>query len=534
MRIQFTRRGLLLGPLTGRPGPALRPSLEENFRPGPAAARRVILGYQSVDTPDGLYWVLPRRFLEAAATAYPDAENAAELPASCEGAPLADGTHKWRLQPNQAAVVRHVLDAPWGSGRAATGGAIYVDMPTGRGKTVVGCALAASASPAAPGLGTGLIIVPSSRVIAGQWRDDYGELYGKGEAGAARGKAATFAWKKGTPWETVPGPRDAEGRPRIVVAVVNSLRDRCRDDMLGVRKYVAQFDMVAFDEAHEFQSPRNIDVLWAVQAAPRVLGLSASPDEMPSGLDRGVFMWLGAPLDTETAVPGVDAEQVVFSARVRALRWRGNPEYARTVSMEYFENGKAKQCMSAIKTIQSVTACPDRLSLVVEEVRRLALPDGRGRPAHAGVMIFTETRALLPRLAEALRAAGGEGAGEKDDGDEDEMVLLWGGRSERQAAADYKKARGASIVLTTLGYSKRGTSLPHCTALVLVTPRRNGLNQIIGRIMRLNSDREVVRDIVDIIDRGTGLEGQFHNRRKLYEDRDYDVETVDCDYPRGE
>ena len=59
------------------------------------------------------------------------------------------------------------------------------------------------------------------------------------------------------------------------------------------------------------------------------------------------------------------------------------------------------------------------------------------------------------------------------------------------------------------------------TALVLVTPRRNGMRQIIGRILRRGSDENIVRQIVDIVDVCTVLKGQFAERKKIYKERKY-------------
>jgi hypothetical protein len=57
------------------------------------------------------------------------------------------------------------------------------------------------------------------------------------------------------------------------------------------------------------------------------------------------------------------------------------------------------------------------------------------------------------------------------------------------------------------------------TALVLVSPRRNGSRQIIGRILRRNSDDKIIRQIVDIVDVYTPLKSQSYERIKIYKEK---------------
>ena len=95
--------------------------------------------------------------------------------------------------------------------------------------------------------------------------------------------------------------------------------------------------------------------------------------------------------------------------------------------------------------------------------------------------------------------------------------MLRGGIT-KQTFNDAKDAK-AHIVLTTYGYSRRGISLPDMTALVLVSPRRNGSRQIIGRILRRNSDEMIVRQIIDIVDVHTVLKSQSNDRIKIYKEK---------------
>ncbi len=85
------------------------------------------------------------------------------------------------------------------------------------------------------------------------------------------------------------------------------------------------------------------------------------------------------------------------------------------------------------------------------------------------------------------------------------------------------QARASPIVLTTYGYSRRGISLGGMTAIVMATPRRNGMRQILGRITRRGSDQTIVRQVVDIKDMETPLRSQSSDRRRVYKEKRYPI-----------
>jgi len=89
--------------------------------------------------------------------------------------------------------------------------------------------------------------------------------------------------------------------------------------------------------------------------------------------------------------------------------------------------------------------------------------------------------------------------------------------------ADVEEAKNLRIVLTTYGFSRRGISITNMTGMVLATPRRNGLRQIVGRILRLGSDPAIVRCITDIVDKNSTLSRQFYERKKVYDQKQYPI-----------
>ena len=89
------------------------------------------------------------------------------------------------------------------------------------------------------------------------------------------------------------------------------------------------------------------------------------------------------------------------------------------------------------------------------------------------------------------------------------------GGSSSQTIEDAKTY--GRLILTTYQYSSTGVSIVKMNSLVLATPRRNGLEQIIGRIYRLSGDQNIERVIVDIVDNRTCLKSQFYDRKKIYD-----------------
>lgn len=98
-----------------------------------------------------------------------------------------------------------------------------------------------------------------------------------------------------------------------------------------------------------------------------------------------------------------------------------------------------------------------------------------------GIIIFVEFRKLLEIFYQALS---------KEFKDVQiivpEVALLCGGVSNTALS----QAHSASIILLTYGYGRRGISFKHMTSIIMATPRRNNMEQILGRITRQGSDEK--------------------------------------------
>ena len=412
---------------------------------------------------------------------------------------------------------------PWG------GGAAYVQMDTGLGKSRVGLAFIARRGEAA------LIVVPTD-ALATQYLDEMAECY------PALRAAVYHNPPKGSR-RAAPGPRTHD----VVVIIVNTFRDKPPEFLEG-------FGAVVLDEAHEYHSVHNSRALWLSQTRA-VLGLSATPEERPDGLDLYVPLHLGAVVMPCT-IPGFDVSAVSFRGEVRLVEYAGHPDHCETAVT-------AAGTMSAVLTIGAMCRDPARMRLVAAEVDRLCRlhetagpaeqarlglgprPAAAASPRHPaggvrrhGVFVFAEHRAFLPALRAALLERLPPSdilAPELDGPPAAAPISVLRGGVAKTAVGSARRA-GAHVVLTTYGFSRRGISLPDMTCIVAATPRRNGLRQILGRVLRRGSDESIVRQVVDIVDVRTGLRGQAADRRKVYNDKGYPISKVAAsweDYPAG-
>lgn len=76
-------------------------------------------------------------------------------------------------------------------------------------------------------------------------------------------------------------------------------------------------------------------------------------------------------------------------------------------------------------------------------------------------------------------------------------------------------ANNATMIFTTYGYMGTGKSIPKMDTVLELTPRRNGVEQVIGRIFRPGPNKNV-RWIIDIIDWRINLKSQWYERLNVY------------------
>jgi hypothetical protein len=390
----------------------------------------------------------------------------------------------------------------------------YMQMGTGLGKTRYAIAAAVRNG------GSTFVVVPT-KAIREQWLEEIASLFPTLRR-TVYDNAHIQCRKPAVSAETYD----------FVIGIINTVRTQAEGFFSG-------YTTVIFDEAHELSSPVNLKALWLTQEVPWVLGISATPIERPDGLDRIVCHFLGKPIIAEKDIPNFDIGAVNFCGRVREVNYSASPEYCETVLT-------SAGTVSAIGTVGLIVSDPERLSLVASEVSRaynlhntatnpnslgLGLaPCGQVR-TH-GVFVFAEHRAYLPALRiELLKHFNSDEIAvpelednviQEDNPELQKVATLRGGATNE----DMNQARKTRIVLTTYGYSRRGVSLVDMTTIVLASPRRNGMRQILGRITRRGSDESIVRLVIDIRDVRTALKGQSSDRRSIYKEKNYPIFQV--------
>lgn len=393
----------------------------------------------------------------------------------------------------------------------------YLQMDTGLGKTRVGCGvIAKNAEPA-------LVVVPTD-AIAHQWVEEFSEIYPE---------MLVDVYHNSRSKKILPGPQTHD----VVIIIINTFRNKTPEFLEG-------FGMVILDEAHEYHSTHNSKALWLSQTK-MVLGLSATPDERPDGLDKYVQLHLGNVVYPKN-IPNFDVCSVNFRGEVRIVEYTGHPDNCETATTP-------TGTMSAILTIGNIIKDTARQQLIASEAKRIYLlhenasevellrlglgprPLSAATPTHPvneirrhGVFVFAEHREYLIELRNAIVQQFNDTENPEDIIIAPELSMLRGGVSKK-AVGNARKAK-SHIVLTTYGFSRRGISLPDMTCIIAATPRRNGLRQILGRILRRGSDESIVRQIVDIVDVRTGLRSQNVDRRKIYKEKNYPITKVSASW----
>lgn len=386
------------------------------------------------------------------------------------------------LYDYQIACIDHILETKIVNNR----GTVYFQLGTGLGKTSTSIGLLTRLK-----LKT-LVIVPSSKDLQGQWIDELAEK--------APG-LKTLAYNNKMKDSCLEDPYD------VIVIVVNTF---CKKNVDFIEK--AKFGLVIIDEAHEFCSTVFSRSLWLIQAIPCVFGMSATPHVRKDELDHFVDQFLGTPLEADK-VPGVNINKERFYGRITKIDYAGHPDYCDIVLND---NGDTNNAL----TLRKVVSDPKRIQLIINELRALYNDE-----ANHGIFVFAEHRDYLVLLRDRLFQEFGEEsileAYDSINTSDLNIQVLRGGASKD--LVQHVRKEGARIVLTTYGYSRRGIDLPNMTAMILVTPRRSGLMQVLGRITRKRSDLKKVRHVIDIVDCATIYKNQFYERKQVYDIKEWPI-----------
>lgn len=260
--------------------------------------------------------------------------------------------------------------------------------------------------------------------------------------------------------------------------------------------------LTIFDESHMYVSKEFRKVFGRIWSR-YTLGLSATPDIREDKLDIIHRQWLGPILDAET-LDGFNLSQDSFESDVHMIEYHALNEHCQ---FRIRDDG----IIDYASIVSAIVSDPHRNNLIIEEIVKLM-------ELERYVFVFSDRRCHLEHLYNLLqqKCETENIQSELQLPESDKQVILYGGSSEE--TIDRAKST-STVIFTTYAYSSTGVSITKMNALVLTTPRRSNMTQIINRVFRLGSDQSVKRLIVDIVDAKFPIKQQVRERAKAFKER---------------
>jgi hypothetical protein len=265
------------------------------------------------------------------------------------------------------------------------------------------------------------------------------------------------------------------------------------------KDYVNKFGLVIFDEIHKYCGPKHSLALWKL-TRPYVLGLTATPDR-PQKED--IIFKTQTGLTYAEKIPGYILDDVKFKGSVKVIKYFGHPSYTKQLRNPITLNN------SAPALINQIADDPYRNQMLVQEI--MAIYNNKN-----DVFAFSDRVEHLYTLEIMLKANGAKN-----------IAVLVGGSSEDFTRHVFGTA---VIILTTYPSSDTGISIDRMTGIVFCTPRRNLMEQKLGRILRIGGDLSIERKVVDVIDEKIALSNQYPNRRKIYRKEGFPITEIEASW----
>jgi len=341
----------------------------------------------------------------------------------------------------------------------------------------------------------------------------------------------------------------------VVFCIINTFRAKDSD-------FVKGYGCIVFDEAHELCSRENSKALWLASSIKHTLGLSATPNVRPDGMDLYVYHHLGDPIYALTDIKDVSMPQATFNVSVQVYKY--------TCPEEFAGNEMVNGVISSILTISKMVKDQFRCIMIAKMISEAYRADTGVPGTTHSIIAFCELREYVMTIQSALLSQHDpsdivlniddpvddidesvdditdpvDDIDESVDGIDDpvdvidditeantaivnrtvttttDISILRGGTDISFEELSKKKSQ---IALATYSFARRGISIKALTTLFLCTPRRSGLQQVIGRILRLGSNVEIPRIIYDFVDMGNSLSNQYSSRKKVYRSRNYPI-----------
>jgi len=378
---------------------------------------------------------------------------------------------KFKLLPHQTTALKYMMNNIYNEEKIKSGHSSCIfNMKAGLGKTYLAMKLINILQQKT------LIIVPTSFLLA-QWI----KVISENMPDIAIG---TYSAKK---------KMDGD----IIIMVCNSaLSEKFTFSPQKTRKkvimtpiiYFKQFGLVIYDEIHKYCSPVLRKIFIKAQAKC-VLGISATTDNRLDKLDVISHHYLGPVIYADEIC---NYESNIFKMHVTVLKYYGPKEYTKKII-----SGTGH--ISHPLMINQICDDPYRKILLCNELEKIY-------HSGANAFIFADRREYLKELAYTLYKRVQNKNKQKCCLKIPELHILLGG----SGIDDIEQAKAiGQMIFSTYAYLDTGVSIERMTHLVIATPRRNGWEQIVGRICRLSGDKNITREILLISDGYTSLARQI-------------------------
>jgi superfamily II DNA or RNA helicase len=294
-----------------------------------------------------------------------------------------------------------------------------------------------------------------------------------------------------------------------------TLRHMNTSSTIKVDTLMKRVGLTIMDESQMYCSKEFRKVFKRIHSR-YTIGLSATPDIRDDKLDAVHQLWLGPIIDAET-LPGFNKTQDVFVSTAKMIEYHAEEAYCK------FNIRQETGMIDYASVVESIVNDPHRNRLIIDQILELM---GKG----LYTFVFSDRRSHLEHLYNLLeqQCARAEQSAHLELPESDMKVILYGGSSED--TIDKAKTLG-TVIFTTYPYAAVGVSITKLNALVMATPRRSNMKQIINRVFRLGSDASVRRIIIDICDAKLPIKGQKRERIKAYQERGCDIVKTRVDAP---
>lgn len=316
-----------------------------------------------------------------------------------------------------------------------TGGGGILEVPCGRGKTVMALKLISL-------LKKKTLIIVHKEFLMNQWIERADEFLPGVKIGKIQG--STF---------------DVEGKD-IVLGMLQTLYDKAFPE-----NAFSSFGLTIVDEVHRIGSEQFSKTLLRT-ITPMMLGISATVDRKDK-LTKVLYMFIGPKIYSEDRE---DDDPVC----VRGLEYiSSDPEFNETL---YDFRGQAKYSSMITKLCDFNRRNDFIIQVLADLIEESATLD-----TNAQIMVLSHNKSLLKYLFEGIQHRKFATVG-----------YYVGGMKQK----DLQETEGKQIVLATYAMAAEALDIKTLSILLMATPKTD-ITQSVGRILRVKHKSPIVVDIVD-------------------------------------